>query len=88
MMIRRNLKRRAAEKVAPVNTNFSQYMTPPEECELPFVTVSDKKKYTKTEINRLPTSELRELAKENGIDNANENTGAELKKMLIEKFGL
>lgn len=56
---------------------FSSYMNP-----------LGKVKYTKTEINRLPTSELRELAKENGIDNANENTGAELKKMLIEKFGL
>lgn len=44
--------------------------------------------YTKTEINRMSTEELQELALENGIDGANEMTGAELKKVLIEKFGL
>ena len=44
--------------------------------------------YTKTEINRMSTSELRSLAQENGIDGAGETTGAELKKVLIEKFGL
>lgn len=47
-----------------------------------------KKTYTKTEINRLSTAELQALALENGIDGANEMTGAELKKVLIEKFGL
>lgn len=80
--------KRKTPLIAPDKDVFSSYMNPPEECGLPFVTVPDKKKYTKTEINRLSTSELRELAKENGIDNADENTGAELKKMLIEKFGL
>ena len=44
--------------------------------------------YTKTEINRMSTAELQELALENGIGGANEMTGAELKKVLIEKFGL
>lgn len=44
--------------------------------------------YTKTEINRMSTAELQELALENDIDGANEMTGAELKKVLIEKFGL
>ena len=44
--------------------------------------------YTKTEINRMTTAELQELALENGIDGSNEMTGAELKKVLIEKFGL
>ena len=44
--------------------------------------------YTKTEINRMSTAELQELALENGIDGSNEMTGAELKKVLIEKFGL
>lgn len=42
--------------------------------------------YTKTEINRMPTAELKDLAKENDIDD--EMTGAELKKALIAKFGL
>lgn len=44
--------------------------------------------YTKTEINRMATAELQELALENDIDGADEMTGAELKKVLIEKFGL
>ena len=44
--------------------------------------------YTKTEINRMSTAELQELALENGVDGSNEMTGAELKKVLIEKFGL
>lgn len=43
---------------------------------------------TKTEINRMSTAELQELALENGIDGAEQMTGAELKKVLIEKFGL
>ena len=44
--------------------------------------------YTKTEINRMSTAELQTLALENGIGGSNEMTGAELKKVLIEKFGL
>ena len=44
--------------------------------------------YTKTEINRMSTAELQALALENGIVGADEMTGAELKKVLIEKFGL
>ena len=43
---------------------------------------------TKTEINRMSTAELQTLALENDIDGAYEMTGAELKKVLIEKFGL
>ena len=44
--------------------------------------------HTKTEINRMSTAELQELALENGIEGAEQMTGAELKKVLIEKFGL
>lgn len=44
--------------------------------------------HTKTEINRMSTAELQELALENNVDSADEMTGAELKKVLIEKFGL
>ena len=44
--------------------------------------------YTKTEINRMSTAELQELALENDIDGAEQMTGAELKKVLIEKFVL
>ena len=44
--------------------------------------------HTKTEINRMTTAELQGLALENDIDGAEQMTGAELKKVLIEKFGL
>lgn len=42
--------------------------------------------YTKTEINRMSTADLKELAKEQGIDD--ELSGADIKKALIKKFGL
>jgi hypothetical protein len=48
----------------------------------------EEKVYTKTEINRMPITDLKELASKNGIENAEELTGAELKKILIEKFEL
>lgn len=52
--------------------------------------VEDKveQKYTKTEINRMSTAQLRELAVENGIEQVEEITGAELKKLLISRFEL
>lgn len=65
----------AKEEVAD---DFSQYMNAPEE--------STEVKYTKTEINRMSTADLKELAKENGIDES--LSGAEIKKALIEKFNL
>lgn len=48
----------------------------------------ESKQYTKTEINRMPLSELQMLAAEVGIDNAFDTSGGELKKLLIEHFGL
>lgn len=44
--------------------------------------------YNKTEINRMSTAELKEVATLNGIENAEDMTGGELKKVLIDKFGL
>ena len=51
-------------------------------------TENGQNQYTKTEINRMSTAELQVLALENGVDGSDEMTGAELKKVLIEKFGL
>lgn len=48
--------------------------------------VTETNQYTKTIINRMSTSELRELATENGIADADSITGAELKKILVEKL--
>lgn len=61
-----------------VEDDFSKNMNPPE------VEVS----YTKTEINRMSTADLKKLAKSEGIDGAEDMNGADLKKVLIEKFGL
>lgn len=44
------------------------------------------KTYTKTEINRMSTSELQALATDNGIENANEISGSVLKKVLVDKL--
>ena len=45
-------------------------------------------KYTKTDISRMSTADLQSLAAVQGMENAKELSGAELKKLLIEKFGL
>ena len=60
--------------------DFSKHMNPPQK--------NKGFNYTKTEINRMSTAELKEVAKANGIENAEDITGGELKKILIEKFGL
>ncbi len=67
----------AGEDVPVENTPVSpDFMNPP------------GKAYTKTEIMRMSTADLQALATEQGINNAEEITGAELKKLLIEKLGL
>ena len=58
--------------------DFSQYMNEPDETK--------ETEYTKTEINRMSTADLKELAEKNGLDNS--LSGAELKKLLIEHYGL
>lgn len=50
--------------------------------------VIKENQFTKTEINRMSTAELKEVAKLNGVEDAENMTGGELKKVLIEKFGL
>ena len=44
--------------------------------------------YTKTQINRMPLSELRDLAKLNHIPNSEKMSGTDLKKALIKAFML
>lgn len=48
----------------------------------------NENQFTKTEINRMPIHELKALASVNGIEGWNDMTGAELKRVLIEKFNL
>ena len=48
--------------------------------------VAEMPTYSKTEINRMSTADLKELAKEQGLDD--ELSGSDIKKALIKKFGL
>ena len=50
--------------------------------------VLEENKYTKTEINRMPIAELKDVAGKVGIDNFDAMTGAELKKVLIKELGV
>ena len=65
----------------PKQDDFSQHMNAPEIKE-----ESAEVKYTKTEINRMSTADLKKLASKNGVDDS--LSGAEIKKALIKKFGL
>ena len=58
------------------SSDTSDFMTPP------------SKNFTKTEIKRMPVGNLRELASEYGIEDAEEKTGEELKDCLISVLGL
>lgn len=74
MMVRRNMKQRADKKTAPVI--------------VPQKDNAFDETLTKTEIFRMSTANLRELAKKNSIDDADTLTGGVLKKRLIEHFKL
>ena len=75
MLLRRYRKIQEPQPKAPVisNDNIEQ---------------KEEHKYTKTDINRMTTAELQAFALEKGIDNADNMTGGDLKKVLIEKLGL
>ena len=86
MMTRRNVKRRAVKKTAPVNVSEVKEKNFLDEFEEE--TKAKESIYTKTEINRMSTSELKRLSTQYDIDGAENMTGGELKKVLIEKFNL
>lgn len=80
MMIRRNLRMRAEKKTALLKNAETpgNYKT-----EVP-----EEQQYTKTDINRMSKEDLVSLASEVGIIGAEDKSGSDLKKELIEKFGL
>lgn len=49
---------------------------------------TDDPVYTKTEIKRMPVDELKKLASEKGIEDAENATGEQLKDALIAMMGL
>lgn len=80
---------KAGEEIAPAKTETKEKNFLDEFAEN--MNTSDEKEevsYTKTEINRMSTAELKEVAKLNGVEDADDMTGGELKKVLIDKFGL
>lgn len=50
--------------------------------------VEEEHNYTRTEVNRMNTASLHELAKELGIEGEADKSGAQLKVDIIEKLGL
>lgn len=48
----------------------------------------EETKYTKSEINRMAVDDLKKVATEVGIEDADDKTGGELKKAIIEQLGL
>lgn len=80
MMIHRNKKKRA-EKQAALLKNAST----PENYK---TEVPEEQQYTKTDINRMSKEDLVSLASEVGIIGVEDKSGSDLKKELIEKFGL
>ena len=50
--------------------------------------VSDEKQYSKSEISRMSTADLKTLAPTLGVDVTEESTGAKLKEEIIAKLGL
>lgn len=56
--------------------------------ETPQENLVSEKKYTKTEISKMSTAELQTLASNEGIEDAESTSGTQLKKILVEHFGL
>lgn len=54
----------------------------------PLIKKIEEKTYTKSEIQRMTTADLQNLAAAEGIKDAYETSGNELKKILAEHFGL
>ena len=63
-----------------VDENFG--MNPPEEPK------EETKTYKKSDITLMKVEDLKSLATELGINEANKKSGSELKKLIIKKLGL
>lgn len=77
MMTRKNKAYRAAQKAALATKKKVELNVESKEAF-----------YTKTDINGMKVADLRELATKQGIENADDISGSELKAILIEKMGL
>lgn len=91
MMIHRAKQRGAKKNNAPLSNyenNTNEEPLPFTDNDITFETEAEEQKYTRTDINRMNKDDLVSLAVEAGIENAEDMSGNELKKELIEKFEL
>ncbi len=56
--------------------------------DITFEEKPEEKKYTKTDIMKMNKAELQKLAKNTGVESADEMSGTELKEYLLSVFGL
>ena len=83
MMARRNVKARVASAAPAVVAKTE--VKAEVKSEVKTESLADKikaKGLSKTDINRMPVADLQALAKEFGIDGAEEMSGNQIKKML------
>lgn len=73
--------------VAEVKTKYKGKWYLPGD-KIPEDVKEEEHEYTKTGINRMPVEELKKLAEEKGIEDAENATGAQLKEALIALMGL
>ena len=81
-LVKHNGKYYPAGTDVPVGNTTVVETTPLEE------TVENNVGYTKSEILGLKVAEVREIAQKEGLENIQELSGAKIKEMLIEHFGL
>lgn len=87
MMIHRNRKRKKEREMTSDGINQEENL-PFSDSDIESEEYSAQKQYTKSDIQRMSTADLQNLAAEEGIKDAFETSGNELKKILIEHFGL
>lgn len=83
MLLRRNSNRVG---VTTTSTLIPEEVVEPKEEVKEVSAPVEEKTYTRTEINRMTTAELKALAKSEGLDDT--LSGNKLKDVLIEHFGI
>lgn len=83
--------KRAVEKTAPSSVQIPEPVqtieTNPSDADMG-EPKTGQKQYQKSEITRMSTSDLKEVAKTLGLEVTEESTGKMLKEQIIEKLGL
>ena len=74
MLLRRYHEVKAVKKTADISNEQEEQ--------------NQEKQYTKSDISRMSTADLKMLAPTLGIEVTEESTGAKLKEEIIEKLGL